>query len=85
MKNEIAEIASGKAAWGTAVAAVSTPAWIEFINGEAFQAIAAATAFGLAATLIVANLCLLPYRLKNAKAEAALKKHQLKQAGIKQD
>ena len=82
MKEQVAEIASGKAAWTTMAAAGSTPVWIEFINGETFQAIAALTAFLLALTLIIVNAALLPYRLKNARAEAALKRHQLKQAGV---
>lgn len=85
MKDQVAEVASGKAAWGTAAAAVSTPAWINFINGDTFQAIAALTAWALAFTLIVVNLCLLPHRIKTAKAESALKQHQLREAGVKDE
>lgn len=85
MKEQAAEIASGKTAMTVGTAAAMTPAWIDFINGETFQAIVSVSGWVLVLSILLVNIVLLPYRFKNAKAEAALKQHQLKEAGLKDE
>ena len=82
MKDEIVGVVTGKAALTVGIATASSPAWVQFLQGETFGAVVMLLGAILTSTLIIAGLWLLPYRIKNAKAEAALKKHQLKKAGI---
>ena len=78
----LAEATMGKAALGVGLTTATSPHWITYINGDQFQAIAMLTGFCLTVSLIVANVLLMPYRLRAAKDKAEYGRHLLKEAGI---